>query len=175
MNERTEQIKALMSDEAFVKACLEAENEEAVQKMFADKGVEITLSEIELMSEMTEALAEGKITEEQLEKLTHFGELSEDELAEAAGGNLDPWGVDVGALMEEFGLGTPEYNQIYQATAKAFQDMKGFLKKAAEAAPVQNASSSGTSVGAIIGGIAVGAVAIAGLGYGVYNAVRRRW
>ena len=88
MNEKTEQIQALMADEAFVKSCIEAENEEAVQKLFADKGVEMSLTEIELMKEMVCAVAEGKVTEADLEKLSSCGELTEDELEEAAGGDL---------------------------------------------------------------------------------------
>ena len=86
MNEKLEQIKAAMADEAFVKSCIEAENEEAVQKLFAGKGIEMSLIEIELMKEMVGAVADGKISEEQLEKLANGGELSEDELEEAAGG-----------------------------------------------------------------------------------------
>ncbi|MBR3631008.1 MAG: hypothetical protein IKN55_11145 [Oscillospiraceae bacterium] len=86
MNKRNEQIKAVMSDEAFVKSCIEAENEEAVQKLFADKGVEMSLTEIELMKELIGAAADGTLTGEQLEKLANGGELSEDELLEVAGG-----------------------------------------------------------------------------------------
>ena len=88
MNERIPLMRSVFSDEAFVNACIEAENEEAVQKLFADKGVEMSLTEIELMKEMVCAVGEGKITEEQLETLANGGELSEDELADAAGGNI---------------------------------------------------------------------------------------
>ncbi|MBR3629572.1 MAG: hypothetical protein IKN55_03775 [Oscillospiraceae bacterium] len=88
MNERTEQIKAVMADEAFVNACVEAENEEAVQKLFADKGIEMSLGEIEILKETIGALADGKITEEQLDKFANGGELSEEELENAAGGEF---------------------------------------------------------------------------------------
>ena len=81
-----EKIREVMADEAFVKSCIEAENEEAVQKLFADKGIEMSLTEIEMMKEMIGAVADGRITEEQLEKLSNGGELSEEELEEAAGG-----------------------------------------------------------------------------------------
>ena len=91
MNENLNTVKALMEDEAFVRSCIEAENEEAVQKLFADKGVDISTEEIELLKEMVGAVADGTITEEQLEKLANGGELSEDELDEVAGGL--PWGV----------------------------------------------------------------------------------
>ncbi|MBR3631013.1 MAG: hypothetical protein IKN55_11170 [Oscillospiraceae bacterium] len=86
MNERTEQIKAAMSDEAFVKSCIEAENEEAVQKLFAGRGIEMSLTEIELMAELITAMADGTMTGEQLETLANGGELDENALASAAGG-----------------------------------------------------------------------------------------
>ena len=110
MNDRIEKIKAAMSDEAFVKACIEAENEEAVQKLFAEKGVEISLTEIEQMKEMLNDVLDGKITEEQLNKMANGGELSEDELEQAAGGvvlevlsivgimALPTFGITIGAL-----------------------------------------------------------------------------
>ena len=101
MNEKNEQIKAVMADEAFVQACVEAENEEAVQKLFAGKGIEMSLTEIRLMKKMVSDVAEGSITEEQLEQLSNAGELSEDELAEAAGGNIFK---TVGSLYEWNGL-----------------------------------------------------------------------
>ncbi|MBR3630964.1 MAG: hypothetical protein IKN55_10925 [Oscillospiraceae bacterium] len=81
-----EKLREVMADEAFVKSCIEAENEEAVQKLFAGKGIEMSLTEIEIMKEMVGAVADGKISEEQLEKLSQAGELSEDELEQAAGG-----------------------------------------------------------------------------------------
>ncbi|MBR3630962.1 MAG: hypothetical protein IKN55_10915 [Oscillospiraceae bacterium] len=88
MNERIEQIKAAMADEAFVNACIDAENEAAVQKLFAGKGIEMSLTEIEILKEMVCAVADGRVTEEQLEQLSKAGELSEDELEQAAGGGL---------------------------------------------------------------------------------------
>ncbi|MBR3630960.1 MAG: hypothetical protein IKN55_10905 [Oscillospiraceae bacterium] len=86
-----EKLKAVMADEAFVKSCIEAENEAAVQQLFADQGIEMSLTEIELMKEMIGAVADGRITGEQLEKLSQAGELSEEELAEAAGGIETHW------------------------------------------------------------------------------------
>ena len=86
MNERAEQIKAVMADEAFVKACIAAENEEAVQKLFADKGIEMSLSDIEVMGEMINAFADDQVTEEELEMLTSSGELSDEALEAVSGG-----------------------------------------------------------------------------------------
>ena len=92
-----EKLKAVMADEAFVKSCIEAENEAAVQQLFADQGIEMSLTEIELMKEMIGAVADGRITGEQLEKLSQAEELSEEELAEVAGG-------EYGALLGIAGL-----------------------------------------------------------------------
>ena len=88
MNENAAKLKELLADEAFFMSLIEAENEEAVQKKLADKGVEMSLTEIELMKEMIGAVADGKLTEGDLEKLSSMGELSEDELEQAAGGNI---------------------------------------------------------------------------------------
>ena len=86
MEKKFEQLKAILSDEALVKSCIEAENEEAVQKLFAGKGIEISQTELELFKEMVSGMADGSITKEQLETLAKGGELSEDELEQAAGG-----------------------------------------------------------------------------------------
>ena len=88
MNENNEKLKAVLADDAFVKTLVAAEDAEAVQKLLADKGVDMTLGEIEIMGAMIEGLHAGEITVEQLEQLSTFGELSEDELAEAAGGGF---------------------------------------------------------------------------------------
>ncbi|MBR3631009.1 MAG: hypothetical protein IKN55_11150 [Oscillospiraceae bacterium] len=143
MNERTEQIKAAMSDEAFVNACIEAENEEAVQKLFADKGIEMSLTEIELMGEMIGALADGTLTGEQLDKLANGGELSEEELEAAAGGVLTP----TGPVPKPLHSGDVLPADVYRVSGAA----------------------SSSSVGRIIGGIAVGIAAVATIGYGVYK------
>ena len=58
-----------------------------MQKLLAGKGVEMSLGEIEIMDELLTELQEGKITVEELEKLTACGELSEDELSTVAGGS----------------------------------------------------------------------------------------
>ena len=149
MNERTEQIRAVMSDEAFVKSCMEAENEEAVQKLFADKGIEMSLTEIELMAEMISAMADGKLTEAQLEKLANGGELDEDELEAAAGGG--PVDLVEGIITR----------------CDALND---------EQVAILNATG-GSSIGRIIGGIAAGVLAVGAIGYGVYKSKDRisRW
>ena len=160
MKERTEQLKAVLSDEAFVRTLLAAENEEAVQKMLADKGVEMSLTEIELMGEMIVELEEGRITQEQLEKLSQCGELSEDELEAAAGGNA--------------------FTDLFKTTAvKEIQErVGGWLDTANEFGYVRvtrNVTEVTYSKPRIIAAAAIGAVVAASIGYNIYDAVRRRW
>ena len=147
MNEKTEQIKAAMADEAFVKSCIEAENEEAVQKLFADKGIEMSLTEIELMKEMVGAVAEGEISEEQLDKLANGGELSEDELEEAAGGfNLFKYTHFKDYICKE------DYEEYLS------HGFKGLTK-----------SLSTAGWGVVIGGVAAGVAAVGAAAYGIYK------
>ena len=177
MNERNEQIKKVLSDEAFVKTLLEAENEEAVQKMLADKGVDMSLTEIEIMSELIEGLQDGKISAEQLEQLSKNGELSEEDLETAAGGS-DIWGnlSDAIKALKELtvNISNEEYasalKSIDNAYLQSVKDSAGYIAQVGS-----SAASSGTSVGMIVGGVVAGAAAVAGLSYGIYNAVRRRW
>ncbi|MBR3630158.1 MAG: hypothetical protein IKN55_06770 [Oscillospiraceae bacterium] len=148
MNEKTEQIKAAMADEAFVKSCIEAENEEAVQKLFADKGIEMSLTEIELMKEMVGAVAEGEISEEQLDKLANGGELSEDELEEAAGGfNMFKYTHFKDVICKE------DYNMFVNG---------GLTQNLTK-------SLSGAGWGVVIGGVAAGVAAIGAAAYGIYK------
>ncbi|MBR3630957.1 MAG: hypothetical protein IKN55_10890 [Oscillospiraceae bacterium] len=143
-----EKLREVLADEAFVKSCIEAENEEAVQKLLADKGVEMSLTEIELMKEMFSAVADGKITGEQLEQLSKAGELSEEELEEAAGGGSHFY------LFEDtiFEISNRFVNDVEQIKVGAGAYRLGQVGVAAAA---------------------IGAVALAG--YGVYDAIRRRW
>ncbi|MBR3630959.1 MAG: hypothetical protein IKN55_10900 [Oscillospiraceae bacterium] len=115
-----EKLREVLADEGFVKSYIEAENEAAVQQLFADKGVEMSLTEIELMKEMIGAVADGKITEEQLEKLSQAGELSEEELTEAAGGwNPLDLVTDKTEITWDPIIGGDVIDEIYKRTASA--------------------------------------------------------
>lgn len=165
MDERNVKIKELFSDAAFVGSLLEAENEQAVQKMLADKGLEMSIGEIELMGEMFEKSANGELNMEQLEKLANGGELSEDELSEAAGGN---WFTD---LFKENGLIQSGWQYLDSNGAWQLSPTK------VEGAPnvpymIEKVS---TSTPRVVAGVAVGVIAAAGVAYGIYDAVRRRW
>ena len=78
MNQNAEQLKKVLSDEDFVKTLLSSETPEAAQKLLSDKGVSLSIEEIRSAGETISKLAEGKIS----------SELSEDELEQAAGGDL---------------------------------------------------------------------------------------
>ena len=67
-------ITDLLKDEGFAAAVFSAENSEAVQKLFADKGVDISVAEIEALGK----LLSGSEPDE--------GELDEDDLEQVAGG-----------------------------------------------------------------------------------------
>ena len=148
--------------------------------MLADKGVEWSLTEIEIMGEIVEGIQDGRITPEQLEKLANGGELSEEELEEAAGGN-DLWGV-LDTAWDAFtkiknGLNPAAEKQlggnIVKASLEANRDAAGVAGYVGQTA--STAAASGGVSGMMIGGIIAGTVALGGLGYGVYSAVRRRW
>ena len=81
MNERSEQLKAVFSDKAFVRTLLEAENEAAAKKLLADKGAALSDEEFQAIGEICEAVQNGAITQEQLS-----GELDESALEQVAGG-----------------------------------------------------------------------------------------
>ena len=83
----TEKIKEVLSDESFVKELLETENVEDVQAKLAAKGVDLSTDEIKQIGDTIVKVAEGEITQEQLEKAAN-GELSEEELEQVAGGVL---------------------------------------------------------------------------------------
>ncbi|MBR3630156.1 MAG: hypothetical protein IKN55_06760 [Oscillospiraceae bacterium] len=152
MNEKIEQIKAAMADETFVNSCIEAENEEAVQKLFAGKGIEMSLEEIELMKEMLCAVADGQITEEQLEKLANCGELSEDELAEAAGG------INLGGILDYLRSGDPLSSKFAKLSMSAGKDGVTLLQVGfGIAAAVTATLHFGTAIGVdVAGGVKTG-------------------
>ena len=82
-----EKVREVLSDEGFVKELLAMENEAEVQKALGDKGISISLEEIEMVGELIRKAASGEITVEQIEA-AGSGELSEDELEQVAGGAI---------------------------------------------------------------------------------------
>ena len=148
MNEKTEQIRAVMADEAFVKSCIEAENEEAVQKLFAGKGIEMSLTEIEMMKELIGAVADGKISEEQLNKLAEGGKLSEEELEEVAGG------FDLYKYAQYGDEVTREYYERW-----IHSNISNGLTK----------TLNGKAVGALVGGVVGGVAVVGATAYGIYK------
>ena len=75
-----QQINELLeSDESFVAALLSAEDAEAVQTVFADYGIDLSLDEVETL------IARGQ---KEIQKCLADGELSEESLEDVAGGGL---------------------------------------------------------------------------------------
>lgn len=67
MNE--EQVKELFSDEAFVASILEMETSEEVQKAFSDRGLDLSLDEIEIIKNSL-SNEETELSEDDLETVT---------------------------------------------------------------------------------------------------------
>ena len=85
MNENYARLQELMKDEAFVKEMLAQESAEDAQIFFENKGIELSMTEVEEMAKTFDKIASGEISQEMIEKAAS-GELSEDELEEVAGG-----------------------------------------------------------------------------------------
>ena len=77
MKEEQAKLEELMKDEAFVNTMFSKENSEEVQKLFAEKGVALTMEEVE-------SLASAILQAAPVEN----GELSEDALDSVAGGRI---------------------------------------------------------------------------------------
>lgn len=75
MEERFVKASALLEEEAFLEQLKQAEDDAAVQKLFADNGVELSLEDIEKMVEESAVAAKS-------------GELGEDDLENVSGGIL---------------------------------------------------------------------------------------
>ncbi|MBR3629570.1 MAG: hypothetical protein IKN55_03765 [Oscillospiraceae bacterium] len=128
MNKKAEQIKALFADKDFVIAALDAENETAVQELFSDNGVEISTDEIDQIRNLMMAVAEGKVTEEQIRSLSeNEGELSEEALEQVAGGDWKAAVAAIGILaipITGLTIGILEYNGI--PACQKIQDAKNW-------------------------------------------------
>ena len=85
MNENYARLQELMKDEAFVKEMLAQETAEDAQIFFENKGIELSMAEVEEMAKTFEKVASGEISQDMLERAAN-GELSEEELEDVAGG-----------------------------------------------------------------------------------------
>ncbi|MDR0886989.1 MAG: hypothetical protein LBN22_11695 [Clostridiales Family XIII bacterium] len=59
-------ILELVNDPSFIESILQLETPEEVQKAFADKGVTLSIGEIESIKKAVEAQSEGELTEDDL-------------------------------------------------------------------------------------------------------------
>ena len=75
MEEKQMKLDELFEDDAFVDAVCAADSSEEAQKLFAEKGLELTLEEVESLGQSI-----GKAA------LSENGELSEEDLDSVAGG-----------------------------------------------------------------------------------------
>ena len=73
MNENYEKILELLKDDAFADAVLSAESSDAVQQLFGENGVDLSIAEIKALGK--------SLTQSE-------GELSEEDLENVAGGNI---------------------------------------------------------------------------------------
>ncbi|MBR3630155.1 MAG: hypothetical protein IKN55_06755 [Oscillospiraceae bacterium] len=85
MNEQAELLNTLLRDEDFVHTCFGAENAEAVQKLCADRGLDLRLTDVELLKELFILKETGTASQEQLEKFLEAEELAEKLPEEASG------------------------------------------------------------------------------------------
>lgn len=77
MNQYTEELKKVFSDEAFVKKVFSTANDEEAQRLLSEKGIELSVQETEkLLDGIAKVYARNQNREE----------LSEEELEEVGGG-----------------------------------------------------------------------------------------
>ena len=87
----TEKMKEVFSEEAFVKSLSEMESVAEMQEALNSKGVQLTQEEVTGLRDFFQNVKSGEISREQLEgwsKLAENGELAEDVLEQIAGGSF---------------------------------------------------------------------------------------
>ena len=105
-----ERMKEVLADEAFVKELFTLETAQEVQEALSQKGVELTVEEIEQAEDLLDRYQNGELSgkeEKAMEILKGYqnGELSEEELEEVAGGFL--FGALMTFLFLTFACGVP--------------------------------------------------------------------
>lgn len=80
-----EKLQECMKDKDFVKELLAQDGKDAAQKFLENKGIELSMTELDEMEKIFAKIASGELSGETLEKASN-GELSEKELEAAAGG-----------------------------------------------------------------------------------------
>lgn len=82
-------VKKVLSDEAFVKTLSEMDTNEQMQSALAEKGIDLTDKDMEIMRTLFEKVKQGELDAEKLaglQKKAEDGELSDAELELVAGG-----------------------------------------------------------------------------------------
>ena len=85
MNENMNKLQEVLKEEGFLEKLAQAESAEAAQAMLKEKGVDMSVEELNQMVELVQKVVNGDMTVEQLEQ-AQTGELSEDDLESVAGG-----------------------------------------------------------------------------------------
>ena len=67
--EKREKLEALSDNEAFLEAMKAAEGKEAVQKVFAEHGLDLTREEVDAFVLLAERELSGELSEEDLESI----------------------------------------------------------------------------------------------------------
>lgn len=70
MNLTQEKIQEVFSDEKFVESLLQMEEPEMVQNALKEKGIELTVEELEQIRERLENGAEGELSEDDLDQVS---------------------------------------------------------------------------------------------------------
>lgn len=83
MDERNAKLTELLQDEAFVKEMVSIVEPKDAQKFFADHGLDYSMSEIMAMGKILKRMGQQR----------QGDELSEDELAQVAGGEFPAWAI----------------------------------------------------------------------------------
>ena len=87
MDNRTNKLKELVKDEAFMKELFSKNNNEDARAFLLKNGLDMTAEEIDQLTEIMKKLKSGELTTEEIEKNASV-ELTPDELEQAAGGDL---------------------------------------------------------------------------------------
>ena len=70
MDQMNQKIKEVFSDEAYVKEFLAFETPEEAQASLEEKGIEVSVEDLNQVADMLNKLSEGELTEEELVEIT---------------------------------------------------------------------------------------------------------
>lgn len=98
MDQNMENFGKVLEDKEFVQQLFAADDVTDVQKMLEERGVELTVDQIESLGDLLIKMESGEIKPETLQSFSE-GELSDDDLEEVAGG-FGELGLVIGQIAE---------------------------------------------------------------------------